>query len=70
MIILFYRSKSGRMNEVAITGLIYGAWVDGTPLGLLALYLAMLIAVLGVALWLVSRNQQKMIAEESSVVTK
>lgn len=53
-----------------LAGLIYGAWVDGTPLGWLALYLAAFIAVLGVALWLVGRKQQKMIAAESSVIAK
>lgn len=42
-----------------LAGLTYGAWVDGTPLGLLVLYLATLIAVLGVALWLVNYKQQK-----------
>jgi uncharacterized protein len=42
-----------------LAGLTYGAWVDGTSLGLLALYLAALIAVLGTALWLVNRKQQK-----------
>lgn len=48
-----------------LAGLIYGAWVDGTPLGLLALYLAALIAVLSVALWLVSRrNGQKALAAQ------
>ena len=36
-----------------LAGLIYGAWVDGTPLGLLALYLGALVAVLAAALWLV-----------------
>ena len=39
-----------------LAGLIYGAWVDGASLGLLALYLAALIAVLGLALWLVGRR--------------
>lgn len=48
-----------------LAGLIYGAWVDGTSLGLLALYLAALIAVLGAALWLVNRNQQKAISVEA-----
>jgi len=49
-----------------LAGLIYGAWVDGTPLGLLALYLGALIAVLGLALWLVGRrNEQKLIHTES-----
>jgi len=50
-----------------LAGLIYGAWVDGAPLGLLALYLAALIAVLGLSLWLVGRrNQQKITAAESA----
>jgi len=51
----------------ALAGLIYGAWVDGTPLGLLAMYLAALMAALGLALWLVGRrNRQKMLAAEST----
>jgi uncharacterized protein len=50
-----------------LAGLIYGAWVDGTSLGLLALYLAALIAVLGTALWLVNRRQQQTIATEAVV---
>jgi uncharacterized membrane protein YraQ (UPF0718 family) len=41
-----------------LAGLIYGAWVDGTPIGLLALYLTALIAVLGLTLWLVNRRNQ------------
>jgi len=50
-----------------LAGLIYGAWVDGTPLGLLAMYLAVLMAMLGFALWLVGRrNHQKMMAAESA----
>ena len=48
-----------------VSGLIYGAWVDGTSLGLLVLYLAALLTILGLALWLVGRNQQKMVAAES-----
>lgn len=49
-----------------LAGLIYGAWVDGTPLGLLALYLAALIAVLGVALWLVNRRNEQKVASVSA----
>jgi len=50
-----------------LAGLIYGAWVDGVPLTLLATYLAALMAVLGVALWLVGRrNHHKMLAAESA----
>jgi hypothetical protein len=42
-----------------LAGLIYGAWVDGTSLGLLGLYLGALLTALGLALWLVNRNQLK-----------
>ncbi|MEW6078170.1 MAG: permease [Thermodesulfobacteriota bacterium] len=42
-----------------LAGLLYGSWVDGTPLGLLVLYLAVMIAGLGVALWLVGRRNEK-----------
>jgi hypothetical protein len=42
-----------------LAGLMYGAWVDGTSLGLLTIYLLALIALLGVAMGLVGRNQQK-----------
>ena len=41
-----------------LAGLIYGAWVDGTSLALLGLYLGALIAVLGLALWLLGRRNQ------------
>jgi uncharacterized membrane protein YraQ (UPF0718 family) len=49
-----------------LAGLIYGAWVDGTSLALLGLYLGGLIAVLGLALWLVSRNQLKTAAVKTA----
>ncbi|MBC8496446.1 MAG: permease [Anaerolineales bacterium] len=39
-----------------LAGLIYGAWVDGASLGLVALYLAALLALLAGALWLVERR--------------
>ena len=42
----------------ALSGLIYGAWVDGTPLGFLALILAALIAAIGLALWAVHKRIQ------------
>jgi hypothetical protein len=49
-----------------LAGLIYGAWVDGTPLGLLAMYLGALMAALGLALWLVGRrNRHKIIPAPS-----
>ncbi len=38
-----------------LAGLTYGMWVDGTSLGLLALYLAAFLAALALALWLASR---------------
>lgn len=41
-----------------LSGLIYGAWVNGTPLGFLALTLAALIAVIGLSLWVVGRRNQ------------
>jgi hypothetical protein len=41
-----------------LAGLIYGAWVDGTPIALLALYLTALMAGLGLALWFVNRRNQ------------
>lgn len=50
-----------------VAGLLYGAWVDGTPLGLLAAYLAALITALATALWLVGRrNHQKLLAAKSA----
>lgn len=38
-----------------LAGLTYGMWVDGTSLGLLALYLAAFLAALALALWMASR---------------
>jgi hypothetical protein len=40
-----------------LAGLIYGAWVDGTSLGLLALYLVLGLGALAAGLALVSRRQ-------------
>jgi len=39
-----------------LAGLIYGAWVDGTSLGLVTLYLTLFLAVLAGILWLVNRR--------------
>ena len=39
-------------------GLIYGAWVDGTNIALLLLYLALLLLVLAGGVWWVNRQQQ------------
>lgn len=41
-----------------LAGLIYGAWIDGASLGLVVLYLALFLAALGAALWLVNRRNQ------------
>jgi uncharacterized membrane protein YraQ (UPF0718 family) len=46
-----------------LAGLIYGAWVDGASVGLVALYLALFLSMLSGALWLVNRrNVQKAVA--------
>lgn len=42
-----------------LAGLLYGAWVDGTSLGIVALYLIGLLAVLAAGLWLVERRHQE-----------
>jgi hypothetical protein len=39
-----------------LAGLIYGAWVDGAALGLVAAYIALFLALLAGSLWLVSRR--------------
>jgi len=50
-----------------LAGLIYGAWVDGTSIGLVALYLILFLSLLAGVLWLVNRrNQQKTAAEKAS----
>jgi len=49
-----------------LAGLIYGAWVNGTPWGILMLYLAVLIVVLVAALWFVNhRSLNKIPAVEA-----
>ncbi len=42
-----------------LAGLIYGAWIDGTSIGLLALYLGIFIALLGLSLWRVDRRNRE-----------
>lgn len=48
-----------------VAGLIYGAWVNGTPLGLVALYLLASLLILAIGLWLAERFQpeKKAVAE-------
>ncbi|MCS6994715.1 MAG: permease [Anaerolineales bacterium] len=41
-----------------LAGLLYGAWVDGASLGLMALFLMAFLATLGGLLWLFSRRQE------------
>jgi len=39
-----------------LAGLIYGAWVDGTSFGLIALYLLIFLGALAIVLWLANRG--------------
>jgi hypothetical protein len=39
-----------------LAGLIYGTWIDGTGLGLIALYLAVFLGLLAGALFLINRR--------------
>jgi uncharacterized protein len=48
-----------------LAGLIYGAWVDGASIGLVALYLTLFLAILAGVLWLVNRRYQKKIFAET-----
>jgi uncharacterized membrane protein YraQ (UPF0718 family) len=41
-----------------LAGLIYGSWVDGSSVGLIALYLALFLAALALILWWVNRRNQ------------
>ena len=47
-----------------IAGLIYGTWVDGTGLGLIALYLGLFLLVLATTLWWISRRNQALTAPQ------
>jgi uncharacterized membrane protein YraQ (UPF0718 family) len=45
-----------------LAGLLYGAWVDGTSLGMVALYLFGILALLTATLWLVNlRNEARVV---------
>ena len=46
-----------------LAGLIYGAWIDGMSLSLVALYLALFLALLASGLWWASRRNQKLAVE-------
>jgi uncharacterized protein len=47
-----------------LAGLIYGSWIDGASLGLIALYLLAFLAVLAGVLWWVSRRSQTTISTD------
>jgi hypothetical protein len=49
-----------------LAGLIYGAWIDGTSLGLIAFYLAAFLAVLAGVLWWANRRSQARAAAPSA----
>ena len=50
-----------------LAGLIYGAWVDGTSIALVALYLILFLAALAGVMWLVERrNAETALAAHSS----
>ena len=46
-----------------LAGLIYGAWIDGTRIGILLLYLALFLSILSAVLWRV--NRQKVVVSSS-----
>jgi hypothetical protein len=53
-----------------LAGLIYGSWVDGAGLGLIALYLGAFLAALAAILILVERRAAKKAALPNSVLTE
>jgi hypothetical protein len=51
-----------------LAGLIYGSWVNGTALGVIAGYLALIMVILGITLWMVTRKQQKIQSVNSDAI--
>lgn len=50
-----------------LAGLLYGAWVNGTGIWILAIYLAVFIVFLAVIFWLVDRKKtRKMLGDQAS----
>ncbi|MBN1666736.1 MAG: permease, partial [Anaerolineales bacterium] len=47
-----------------IAGLLYGAWVDGTSIGLVALYLGLFLALLAGLLWIINQRHVREAALE------
>ena len=46
-----------------LAGLIYGAWTDGTKIGLIVLYIGLMLALLAGILWWVSRRSKNKVHE-------
>jgi hypothetical protein len=42
-----------------LAGLLYGAWIDGTPTWLILAYLAAFLAVLAFSLWFINRRNRR-----------
>jgi len=47
-----------------VAGLLYGAWVNGTSLGLVTLYLFLFLAVLALLVWLFERRSDRVVRAE------
>jgi hypothetical protein len=50
-----------------LAGLIYGAWVDGTSLGVIILFLLLFLAALGAGLWEINRRNQAKIESKATL---
>ncbi len=48
-------------------GLLYGAWVDGTSLGLVGLYLVIFLSVLALLVWLIERRTNQSTPAEPNI---
>ena len=51
-----------------IAGLIYGAWVDGMSLGLVAIYLGLFLTLLVLALWQVRQHNHPQDAKQAQTL--
>ncbi|MCK5646326.1 MAG: permease [Anaerolineales bacterium] len=49
-----------------LSGLMYGAWVDGTSIGMVALYLVLFLAALAGIMWLVNRRNAERVTSAHS----
>ena len=48
-----------------IAGLLYGAWVDGTSLGLVSLYLTVFLGLLALLVWIIERQNRNLGIEKA-----